>query len=126
MTRLNQLVAVEKGEKAAVNGVPNFSVLDGWWEEGYNGGNGWPIGQAGGRGAGPEADKADAEDIYRTLEDKIVPLYYDRDEHGIPRGWVKVMKESIRSVASEYGADRMVKDYCNKLYAPKREAAVAR
>ncbi len=110
------------GEKAGANGVPNFSVLDGWWEEGYNGGNGWPIGQAGGRGAGPEADAADADDIYRTLEQKIVPLYYDRDEHGIPRGWVKVMRESIRSVAMEYGADRMVKDYCNMLYAPAREA----
>ncbi len=114
------------GEKAGANGVPNFSVLDGWWEEGFNGGNGWPVGQPGGRGAGPEADKADAEDIYRTLEEKIVPLYYDRDEHGIPRGWVKVMKESIRSVASEYGADRMVKDYCNLLYAPKREAVGSR
>ena len=55
-----------------------------------------------------------------------MPLYYDRDEHGIPRGWVKVMKESIRTVAQQYGADRMVKDYCNKLYAPKREAAVSR
>ncbi|MDO8756421.1 MAG: alpha-glucan family phosphorylase, partial [Elusimicrobiota bacterium] len=114
------------GEKAGANGVPNFSVLDGWWEEGFNGGNGWPIGQAGGRGAGPGADAADAEDIYRTLEQKIVPLYYDRDEHGIPRGWVKVMKESIRSVASEYGADRMVKDYCDMLYAPKREAVGSR
>ena len=114
------------GEKAGANGVPNFSVLDGWWEEGYQEGNGWPIGQAGGRGAGPEADKADADDIYRTLEEKIVPLYYDRDEHGIPRGWVKVMKESIRTVAQQYGADRMVKDYCNMLYAPKREAVASR
>ncbi len=102
------------GEKAGVNGVPNFSVLDGWWEEGFNGGNGWPIGQPGECGSG--------EDIYRMLEEKIVPLYYDRDEQGIPRGWVKVMKESIRSVASEYSADRMVKDYCNLLYAPHREA----
>ena len=114
------------GEKAGANGVPNFSVLDGWWEEGFNGSNGWPIGQAGGRGSGPEADAADAEDIYATLEKKIIPLYYDRDEHGIPRGWTKVMKESIRSVASAYGGDRMVKDYCNMLYAPKREAVASR
>lgn len=111
------------GEKAGANGVPNFSVLDGWWEEGFNEKNGWPIGQAGGRGAGPEADAADAEDIYRTLEQKIVPLYYDRDEVGVPRGWVKVMKESIRSVALQYGADRMVKDYSNMLYAPKEAVA---
>ncbi len=107
------------GEKAGANGVPNFSVLDGWWEEGYNGANGWAIGEAGGRGSGPDADRADAEDIYRTLEQKIIPLYYDRDELLIPRGWVKVMKESIRSVASVYGASRMVKDYANQLYSPK-------
>ena len=114
------------GEKAGANGVPNFSVLDGWWEEGYNGANGWPIGQAGGRGSGPEADAADAEEIYSTLEQKVIPLYYERDEHGVPRGWVKLMKESIRSVASKYGADRMVKDYCDKLYAPKVPAGASR
>ena len=75
-------------------------------------------GEAGGRGSGPEADRADAEDIYSTLEQKIVSLYYDRDESLIPRGWVKLMKESIRSVAPTYGASRMVKDYVNQLYAP--------
>lgn len=106
------------GEKAGANGVPNFSVLDGWWEEGFNGANGWQIGVPGGRGSGPEADNADAEDIYRTLEEKIIPLYYDRDDVLIPRGWIKLMKESIRSVASTYGASRMVKDYVNQLYSP--------
>jgi len=111
------------GEKAGANGVPNFSVLDGWWEEGFNGGNGWAIGEAGGRGAGPEADAADAEDIYSTLEKKLIPLYYNRDEFGVPRGWVKLMKESIRSVASRYSADRMVKDYVNQLYACKTPVA---
>jgi glycogen phosphorylase len=114
------------GEKAGANGVPNFSVLDGWWEEGYNGANGWPIGAAGGRGSGPEADAADAEDIYSILEKQVVPLYYERDSAGVPRGWVKLMKESIRSVASQYGADRMVKDYCRDLYSPKAEALAAR
>ncbi len=111
------------GEKAGANGVPNLSVLDGWWEEGYNGGNGWAIGEAGGRGAGPEADAADAEDIYSILEHKLVPLYYERDEFGVPRGWLKLMKESIRSVASRYSADRMVKDYVNQLYACKTPVA---
>ncbi|MEK7388279.1 MAG: alpha-glucan family phosphorylase [Elusimicrobiota bacterium] len=114
------------GQKAGANGVPNFSVLDGWWEEGFNGANGWPIGQAGGRGEGPEADAADANDIHRTLEEEVVPLYYNRDEHGIPRGWVKLMKESIRSVAPRYCADRMVKDYCNSLYSPSKETAGSR
>ena len=111
------------GEKAGANGVPNFSVLDGWWEEGYNGANGWAIGEPGGRGSGPDADAADADDIYRTLENKIIPLYYDRDDSQIPRGWVKLMKESIRSVAPKYGAARMVKDYVDQLYVPPAVAA---
>jgi glycogen phosphorylase len=111
------------GQKAGANGVPNFSVLDGWWEEGYNGANGWPIGEPGGRGAGPEADKADAEDIYKTLEERVIPLYYDRDDSLIPRGWLKLMKESIRSVAPRYGASRMVKDYVDKFYASKEAVA---
>jgi starch phosphorylase len=105
------------GEKAGANGVPNFSVLDGWWEEGYNGANGWQIGVPGGRGSGPEADRADAEDIYQTLEQKIIPSYYDRDDVLIPRAWVKMMKESIQSVAATYGASRMVKDYVKQLYS---------
>ena len=116
------------GEKAAMNGVPNFSVLDGWWEEGFNGSNGWAIGQAGGRGSGDAADAADAadaEDIYRALEEKIVPLYYDRSDR-VPRGWVKVMKESIRSVAPRFCGNRMVKDYVEQLYVPSAAATAAR
>ncbi|MBI4376382.1 MAG: alpha-glucan family phosphorylase [Elusimicrobia bacterium] len=107
------------GQKAAVNGVPNLSILDGWWEEGYNGSNGWAIGQAGGRGSGEAADAADANDIYETLEKQIVPLYYDRGQDRIPHGWVKIMKESIRSVAPRFCGDRMVKEYMERFYAPR-------
>ena len=114
------------GEKAAVNGVPNLSVLDGWWEEGYNGSNGWPIGQAGGRGSGEAADQADSIDIYETLENKIVPLYYDRGSDRIPHGWVKVMKESIRSAAPRFCGNRMVKDYVETLYVPHGVPAAAK
>ncbi|OGR87821.1 MAG: alpha-glucan phosphorylase, partial [Elusimicrobia bacterium RIFCSPHIGHO2_02_FULL_57_9] len=106
------------GEKAAVNGVPSLSVLDGWWEEGYNGNNGWAIGACGGRGSGEDADAADAKDIYESLEKNIIPLYYDQGPDRVPRGWVKVMKESIRSVAPQFGGNRMVKEYVDKLYAP--------
>lgn len=106
------------GEKAAVNGVPSLSVLDGWWEEGYNGSNGWPIGQPGGRGAGEAADGADAEDIYSALEQKIVPLFYDVGNDRVPHGWVKVMKESVRSVAPRFCGNRMVKEYVDRFYAP--------
>ncbi|MDD5628434.1 MAG: alpha-glucan family phosphorylase [Elusimicrobia bacterium] len=110
------------GIKAAVNGVPSLSVLDGWWEEGCNGANGWAIGAAGGRGAGDAADAADAEDIYQSLEKKIVPLFYDRGPDGVPHGWIKVMKESIKTVAPRFCGNRMVKDYVKLFYGP--EAAV--
>jgi starch phosphorylase len=107
------------GIKAAINGVPSLSILDGWWEEGFNGANGWAIGAAGGRGAGDAADAADAEDIYQTLEKKIVPLYYDHGPDGIPHGWIKVMKESIKTVAQRYCGNRMVKDYVKLFYGPE-------
>ena len=104
------------GIKAAVNGVPSLSILDGWWEEGYNGANGWAIGEAGGRGSGDAADAADAEDIYQALEKKIVPLFYDRGTDGVPHGWIRVMKESIKTVAPCFCGNRMVKDYVKMFY----------
>ncbi|MDE2237605.1 MAG: alpha-glucan family phosphorylase, partial [Elusimicrobia bacterium] len=111
------------GEKAAINGVPSLSVLDGWWEEGYNGANGWPIGQPGGRGSGEAADQADSVDIYEALEKKIIPLYYDRGSDQLPRGWIKVMKESIRSVAPRFCGNRMVKEYVENFYVPRAPVA---
>ncbi len=112
------------GIKAAVNGVPSLSILDGWWEEGHNGANGWAIGAPGGRGEGEAADEADAEDIYRTLASQIVPLFYDRGHDGIPHGWIKVMKESIRSVAPRFCGQRMVKDYVRMFYGNEQAAPV--
>ncbi|MGH7857868.1 MAG: alpha-glucan family phosphorylase [Candidatus Binatia bacterium] len=105
------------GQKAALNGVPHLSVLDGWWYEGYRGGNGWAI--------GPERDRAldgddsvDAEDLYRILSTEVIPLYYARDSDNVPRGWVDLMKEAIRSVTINFSARRMVKEYVEKLYVP--------
>ncbi|MEE8424653.1 MAG: alpha-glucan family phosphorylase, partial [Elusimicrobiota bacterium] len=106
------------GQKAAVNGVPNLSILDGWWEEGYNHENGWAP-KATTNLPDEERDAADADAIYKLLEEQVVPLYYDRDPNGVPGGWVRVMKESIETVAPEFCADRMVKDYVNSLYFPK-------
>jgi len=106
------------GMKASLNGVPNLSILDGWWYEGYNGTNGWAIGD------GPEThnpkvdDKADAESLYRLLEERIVPLYYDRDRDGVPHGWIHVVKEAIRSIVPQFCARRMLKDYTNRVYLP--------
>ena len=101
------------GMKAALNGVPHLSILDGWWIEGYNGKNGWAFGDVSG-----ESDRTDidAGSIYQLLEDEIIPLYYDMSDDGFPKGWVMVMKEAIRSNAARFSARRMVKEYVERYY----------
>ncbi len=106
------------GQKVCINGIINFSVLDGWWCEGYNGKNGWAIGDDTFYDNEYNQDNADCDSIYSTLENQIVPLYYDRDERGVPTKWVEVMKESIKSLTAEYSTHRMVQDYTNKMYIP--------
>ena len=115
--RLNEACGTS-GMKASLNGVPNLSVRDGWWYEGYNGANGWAIGDGPGAYSPEEEDKADAEALYRLLEKKIVPLYYNRDRDGVPHGWVRVVKEAIRSVTPNFCARRMLKEYTNQIYLP--------
>jgi len=102
------------GMKAALNGVLNLSLLDGWWIEGFNGKNGWAFG---GEEKIADRDQKDADSIYQLLEKEIVPLYYKVSEKGTPHGWVKVMKESIKSNVPRFCARRMVKEYSNKFYA---------
>jgi starch phosphorylase len=104
--------------KASLNGVPNLSVRDGWWYEGYNGANGWAIGDGPGAYSPEEEDKADAEALYCLLEKKIVPLYYNRDRDGVPHAWIRVVKEAIRSVVPNFCARRMLKEYTNLIYLP--------
>ena len=107
------------GEKAGMNGVLNFSVLDGWWHEGYNGENGWAIGADSVLSDAEEQDAADAESLYETLEDTIVPLYYDRDSrNNVPVGWLRMVKESIRTLAPMFSTSRMLKEYASDMYAP--------
>ena len=101
------------GMKAALNGVPHLSIMDGWWIEGFNGQNGWAFGH---NSCDGNRNAADAAEIYRILEDKIIPLYYDVSEDGVPKGWVKVMKNSIKSNAAKFSARRMVKEYIEKFY----------
>jgi glycogen phosphorylase len=110
------------GQKASLNGVPNLSVLDGWWEEGYNGANGWAIGSPDGPEDPEEQDHADATSFYQTLEDEVVPLFYQRDRDGVPRGWVELMREAIRSNAPQFSMRRMVKEYTEMLYIKALEA----
>ena len=106
------------GEKASVNGVVNFSILDGWWAEGYNTKNGWAIGTNAEYFSYEEQDLADSESIYKILEDKIIPMYYNKDENGISKDWLSFMKNSIMSTGGKYGTARMLVDYTNKLYMP--------
>jgi starch phosphorylase len=105
------------GMKAAINGVPNLSVLDGWWVEGYNGANGWAMKPLE-KGDHRAQDAHDAAQLYQLLEAEVVPLFYRRDSDDIPRGWVEVMKESIRVAAPNFCMRRMVKEYTNKFYVP--------
>jgi len=103
------------GMKASLNGIPNLSILDGWWVEGYNGANGWAIDDQQFDNV-DEQDYHDAQSIYRILEEEVVPLYYTQDRDGIPRGWVEVMREAIRSNAWRFSTRRMVKEYTTELY----------
>ena len=106
------------GQKASVNGVINFSVLDGWWAEGYNQENGWTIGTNAEFTSYEEQDIADSQSMYRTLEEKIIPTYYEKDENGISEKWMKIMKNSITSTGGKYSTSRMLVDYTNNLYIP--------
>jgi starch phosphorylase len=99
------------GQKATLNGVPNLSVLDGWWVEGYNGANGWAFGDGDELDDHEAQDARDAEALYSLLEDEIVPLYYTRDGDNTPRGWVAIMKEAIKSNAPQFSSRRMLKEY---------------
>jgi starch phosphorylase len=103
------------GMKAALNGVPQLSTLDGWWEEGATGRNGWTIPRA---SEHVDADAADAEHLYRLLEEEIVPMWYDQDEAGVPLAWVQRMKESIRVAGRRFTSRRMLQEYTERYYAP--------
>jgi starch phosphorylase len=106
------------GMKAALNGVVHLSVPSGWWYEGANGSNGWAIGGKSDPWGLRDEDKSDAEEIYRILEEEVVPLYYDRDRCGVPHGWVRLIKDTISSIAPAFSARRMLKEYVDKMYLP--------
>ena len=106
------------GEKASVNGVINFSVLDGWWCEGYTGTNGWTIGTNASYNSYEEQDKADSNSLYHTLENKIIPAYYNQDKEGVSKEWMTYMKNSIKTTGGKYSTSRMVSEYVSDLYMP--------
>lgn len=106
------------GMKAALNGALNFSILDGWWAEAYNSRNGWAIGDERTYASEEAQDTADAESLYDTLENEILPLFYARAADGTPLGWINMVRESIRSIGPFFSASRMVEDYRQKYYLP--------
>lgn len=106
------------GMKAAANGALNCSVLDGWWPEGFHSDTGWAIGNGDAFKDDEEQDRVDAESLFHLLEGEIVPLFFDRDAHGMPRGWIEMMKASIRKLGAEFNTHRMVAEYAERAYLP--------
>jgi len=102
-----------------LNGQPNCSILDGWWAEGYNGKNGWAIGEEREFHNENIQDEADSLSLYQLLEEEIVPTYYDQGLDSIPHRWVAVMKEAIRTCAPTFSMRRMVKEYTTRYYVPE-------
>ena len=106
------------GQKAALNGVLNFSILDGWWSEGFDGGNGWAIGTLEEFDDPQAQDDADAESLYQILENEIIPLYYQRSADGLPSEWLRRVKHAIQTLAPHFSMRRMVKEYVIDMYLP--------
>jgi len=106
------------GQKVVLNGGLNLSVLDGWWAEAYDGMNGFAIGTGRTHSNMSVHDERDGESLMKTLHEEVIPLYYQRDRDGLPRGWIKRMKRTIRTLGWRFNADRMVMDYTLKCYVP--------
>ena len=106
------------GQKVVLNGGLNLSILDGWWAEAFDGLNGFAIGTGRTHTNTNRHDARDSEDLYRVLRDEVIPLYYQRDRDGLPHGWIKRMKRTIRTLGWRFNADRMVMDYTLKCYVP--------
>jgi starch phosphorylase len=104
------------GQKSPINGGINVSILDGWWIEGFRGDNGWAFGSS--AEATEAQDLEDASALYNLLEEEVIPLFFERDESGLPKRWIQVMKASIESVVPHFAAHRMVRDYVEKVYLP--------
>jgi starch phosphorylase len=109
------------GMKAAINGVPHLSIGDGWWAEGFTGSNGWLIDGGAGSDNPDAVDAADADALYRLLEEQVVPAFYDRDRSQVPHRWMAIVKDAIKTVAPRFSARRMVKEYAERMYAPALE-----
>jgi starch phosphorylase len=106
------------GQKAILNGGLNLSILDGWWAEAYDGTNGFAIGDGEELSDVAKHDALDADSLFETLRDEVIPLYYERDRDGLPRAWIERMKRAVSTLGWRFNADRMVMDYVSKCYVP--------
>jgi glycogen phosphorylase len=106
------------GQKVVLNGGLNLSILDGWWAEAFDGANGFAIGKGTSHVSDAITDERDALSLYEELENRVVPIYYDRDQDGLPRQWIKMMMNSISTLAWRFSAHRMVMDYTRNCYVP--------
>jgi starch phosphorylase len=107
------------GMKAGCNGCLNFSILDGWWREGYDGTNGFAIGGDSNPDNVEEQDRVDSANLYQTLTEQVIPMFFDRDEQGIPRQWIQRIRRAMVTLVSQFTTDRMVKEYTRKYYLTK-------
>ncbi len=106
------------GMKVVLNGGLNLSVLDGWWAEAYDGNNGFAVGDGNTHVLSDVHDRFDADSLYHVLEEEVIPLFYNRDQDGLPVAWIARMKAAIRTLGWRFNADRMVRDYVEKCYIP--------
>ena len=106
------------GQKVVLNGGLNCSILDGWWAEAYDGVNGFAISNGRSHSSSEETDRRDADALYDVLVNQVIPIFYERDDHGLPRQWISMMMNSIGSLAWRFSAHRMVMDYCRSAYVP--------
>ncbi|WP_375400154.1 alpha-glucan family phosphorylase [uncultured Amnibacterium sp.] len=113
------------GMKAALNGALNLSILDGWWNEYYDGENGWAIPSADAAGDAGERDHLEAESLYDLIENQIAPRFYRRDAQGLPTRWMKSVRHTLATMSPQLSADRMVRQYVQQLYVPAAHAAAA-
>jgi starch phosphorylase len=107
------------GMKAGCHGCMNLSILDGWWREAYDGTNGFAIGEDSNSNNVEEQDRVDSENLYKALTEQVIPLFYKRDAQGIPRDWIKRIRNMMASVVPQFTTDRMVKEYTEKYYLTK-------